>query len=233
MKSEQSEPYERLQSLRKSSGYKTAEEAIARFGFNLHTYRSHENGARNISPKAAQKYAKAFKSTAEFILFGTGQAKASSAEFDMGYSQESLDKPYGMSSASYTGKVYKPEPGLIPVYGPAAAASDDSVMLTGEHIIGYEPCPPALSNVRGAFMMYIAGSSMEPRHYHGERVWVDPWTQPAIGQDCVAVLEEDGNAIVKRYMGREGTDFVFEQYNPPKKLKFKVKEIRAIYAVTR
>lgn len=233
MKSKQSEPNERLQSLRKSVGYKTAEEAIERFGFNLHTYRSHENGARNISPKAAKKYAQAFKSTAEFILFGTGPAKSPNDTFDIDYSQAAIDKQYGTSSAPYTGKVFKPEPGLIPVYGPAAAARDDVVMLTDEHIIAYEPCPPALSNVRGAFMMYVAGSSMEPRHYHGERVWVDPWTKPAIGQDCVAVLEEHGNAIVKRYMGREGTDFVFEQYNPPKKLKFKAKEIRAIYAVTR
>ncbi|HRI77382.1 MAG TPA: S24 family peptidase [Alphaproteobacteria bacterium] len=179
------------------------------------------------STKHLSKIAKVLRVNIDWLEDGTGPKE------DIIYSQESLDKPYGMSGALYTGKAFKPEPGLIPVYGPAAAASDDSVMLTGEHIIGYEPCPPALSNVRGAFMMYIAGSSMEPRHYHGERVWVDPWTQPAIGQDCVVVLEEEGNAIVKRYMGREGTDFVLEQYNPPKKLKFKAKEIRAIYAVTR
>lgn len=179
------------------------------------------------STKHLSKIAKVLRVNIDWLEYGTEPKE------DSQYAQAAIDKPYGLSSAPYTGKVFKPEPGLIPVYGPAAAASDDVVMLTDEHIIAYEPCPPALSNVRGAFMMYVAGSSMEPRHYHGERVWVDPWTKPAIGQDCVVVLEEHGNAIIKRYMGREGTDFVFEQYNPPKKLKFKAKEIRAIYAVTR
>lgn len=188
-----------------------------------------ESGNQRMRPEEAIAFARLLKCTVEDILSGSTNDKIK----DLNYSQDNNEGSYGLSSAPYTGKVFKPEPGLIPVYGPAAAASDDVVMLTDEHIIAYEPCPPALSNVRGAFMMYVAGSSMEPRHYHGERVWVDPWTKPAIGQDCVAVLEEHGNAIVKRYMGREGTDFVFEQYNPPKKLKFKAKEIRAIYAVTR
>lgn len=188
-----------------------------------------EAGNQRMRPEEALAFARALNCTVEDILAAPSLSRADDSHF----TQEGNGKAYGLSSAPYSGKAFKTDPALIPVYGPAAASSDDVVMLTDEHIIAYEQCPPALQNVRGAFMMYVAGSSMEPRHYHGERVWVDPWTKPAIGQDCVVVLEEHGNAIVKRYMGREGTDFVFEQYNPPKKLKFKTKEIRAIYAVTR
>lgn len=63
-------PADRLRKLRLSLGFQTAADACARFGWPVGTYRSHENGNRELSRKAAESYARAFKTTAGFLLFG-------------------------------------------------------------------------------------------------------------------------------------------------------------------
>jgi phage repressor protein C with HTH and peptisase S24 domain len=64
---------DRLRELRLKKGYATATDAAKAFGWNEHTYKSHENGLRGIRPDAARKYATAFGSTAAHIL-GMGSA---------------------------------------------------------------------------------------------------------------------------------------------------------------
>lgn len=60
-------PAERLKELREKR-FDTAKEAADAFGWNEVTYRSHENGGRNIPLHTARKYASAFGSTAAHIL---------------------------------------------------------------------------------------------------------------------------------------------------------------------
>lgn len=59
---------ERLRALRLKKGYTTATDAAKAFGWNEHTYKSHENGVRGIRPDAARKYASAYGSTAAYIM---------------------------------------------------------------------------------------------------------------------------------------------------------------------
>lgn len=59
---------DRLRALRIKKGYSTAVDAAKAFGWNEHTYKSHENAIRGIRPDAARKYAAAFGSTAAYIL---------------------------------------------------------------------------------------------------------------------------------------------------------------------
>ena len=66
------DPDERLIWARKRQGYTDATAAARRFGWNENTYRSHENGQRPISKKAAAKYAKALKVPVGWLLFGEG-----------------------------------------------------------------------------------------------------------------------------------------------------------------
>lgn len=66
------EPHLRLQWLRVRAGFSDATAAARRHHWNINTYRSHENGIRAISRKAAATYAKAFKVTAGWILYGEG-----------------------------------------------------------------------------------------------------------------------------------------------------------------
>jgi hypothetical protein len=63
-----SSPADRLRALRIRKGYETATDAAKAFGWNEHTYKSHENGIRGIRMDAARKYAAAYGSTAGHIL---------------------------------------------------------------------------------------------------------------------------------------------------------------------
>lgn len=64
------EAHDRLRELRLKKGYETASDAARAFGWNEHTYKSHENGMRGIRQPAAQKYARAFGTSPAFIMYG-------------------------------------------------------------------------------------------------------------------------------------------------------------------
>lgn len=68
-------PAERLKELREKR-FATAKEAADAFGWNEVTYRSHENGGRNIPLHAARKYASALGSSAGHILGLTATSAA-------------------------------------------------------------------------------------------------------------------------------------------------------------
>lgn len=61
-------PNIRLQNLRKRKGFKSAADAARAFGWRESTYRSHENGTRDLSRNAARKYAAAFGCTIDELL---------------------------------------------------------------------------------------------------------------------------------------------------------------------
>lgn len=63
------EPHERLAIARRKAGYGTATDAARAFGWNENTYRSHENGERGLKRSVAERYARAFRTSAAYILF--------------------------------------------------------------------------------------------------------------------------------------------------------------------
>lgn len=63
----------RLKEARKAAGYKTADDAIARFGFKRDTYKSHEAGARNPIQSTKGYYAKKYNVKPEWLFFGSGE----------------------------------------------------------------------------------------------------------------------------------------------------------------
>lgn len=63
-----STPGDKLKELREKRGFETAKAAATAFGWNEVTYRSHENGMRNIPLHIARKYALAYGSTPQYIL---------------------------------------------------------------------------------------------------------------------------------------------------------------------
>lgn len=62
----------RLKKARTKRGYSSPTDAARAFGWNVNTYRSHENGNRELSKSAALKYAKAYQVSVEWLLFGKG-----------------------------------------------------------------------------------------------------------------------------------------------------------------
>jgi len=63
---------DRLRSARRDAGFKTATAAAEALGINLSTYTQHENGTRAYEDDAAISYARKFKTTPEWLLFGRG-----------------------------------------------------------------------------------------------------------------------------------------------------------------
>ena len=70
------EPYERLRQARVKAGFKQITDAARAHGWNEITYTSHENGARGLRPAVAERYAKAYRVPAEWLLYGKGKPAA-------------------------------------------------------------------------------------------------------------------------------------------------------------
>ena len=64
---------DRLRKARTEAGYRFARDATDAFGFTYKTYNAHESGTRNFSKTTAQRYAKAFRVSPEWLLLGTGE----------------------------------------------------------------------------------------------------------------------------------------------------------------
>lgn len=71
------EPFERLQKARRAAGYDEATDAARAFGWNENTYRSHENGQRGLRKDVAERYGRAFRVSAAWLLTGEGKAERS------------------------------------------------------------------------------------------------------------------------------------------------------------
>jgi len=218
----------RLQKARKHAGFKTAEEAIERFGWNKHTYKAHEGGSRAPKNDGGEIYAKAFKVRAEWLLLNSG---------------EMLSEGNGLTSSDIKQKKNYQQPivesvsitplnmlDTIPLYGPASAGSE-KVYLTEDSVIGEEVRPPALQGVRGGFMMLVAGDCMEPRMFRGNKLWVHPYHKPLPTDDCIVVMKEDGNATVKEYVSETATEVKLTQLNPKKNITIKKADIEKMFVV--
>lgn len=63
-------PADRLREARASSGYSSAKSAAEAMGVSVATYIQHENGTRGIPADRAQRYARFFRTTPEWLLYG-------------------------------------------------------------------------------------------------------------------------------------------------------------------
>lgn len=63
---------ERLKRARLAAGFRTASDAISRFGWRGSTYRAHENGQNHFDAETAGTYARAYGVSAGWLLTGDG-----------------------------------------------------------------------------------------------------------------------------------------------------------------
>ncbi len=117
----------------------------------------------------------------------------------------------------------------IPVYGYAAAGSDDRITIADDRVIDRIEVPVGIA--RGDIMaIRVAGDSMEPRLYSGEIVIVGLNTPPAKNGDCVVELK-DGSALVKQYRAQKDGRLFLWQYNPEKQIDIDATKVKNIHAV--
>ena len=81
--SDEMEKNERLKQARIDAGFRFASHAADSLGVKRPTYVHHENGTRDFGADEARQYARRFKVSPEWLLYGTGSAKNSAAvEFE-------------------------------------------------------------------------------------------------------------------------------------------------------
>jgi hypothetical protein len=68
-------PAGRLKTARLDARFDSAADAARAFGWPMATYTQHENGRRPLSRQAAPKYAKAFRVSASWLLYGDGSSR--------------------------------------------------------------------------------------------------------------------------------------------------------------
>ena len=69
-----SDPADRLRIARMRAGFQTAKEAAESMGLPVSTYIGHENGSRGYPAKRAATFARKFKVSEQWLLYGTGEA---------------------------------------------------------------------------------------------------------------------------------------------------------------
>jgi len=81
----------------------------------------------------------------------------------------------------------------------------------------------------------VVGTSMEPRYFAGEAVFVNPRVPVRVGDFVVAQIGthegEPPLAYVKRYTGQNDKSIRLEQLNPPKKLAFPADRLVSIHRI--
>lgn len=242
----------RLQEARKRAGFKTAADAIRRFGWKPSTYRSHENGQTPVPPDVAKDYARAYEVSPAWLLYGaeahdkvTGSVKDSGLtqpeRVDNGANRTVLDERptegfLGSPSATPKFPALPYSDRRIPVLGLGLGGERGSFILNGK-TINYVPCPPGLEHVPDVFAIYAAGDSMEPRYFEGELLYIDPNPTPKMNDFVLIEMQskdgEPGDGFIKWFKGFTPTQIKLEQFNPPEKFNLKrdkIKKISVIYS---
>ena len=123
----------------------------------------------------------------------------------------------------------------VPAYGQARGGRDGQFPLNGNKVADVL-APPSLANVPDAYAVYVVGSSMEPRYYAGECVFVNP--KLPIMKGCFVVAQiaapVEGDpplAYVKRYVSSDDKVLRLEQYNPKKTLTFPAGRVVSLHRI--
>lgn len=223
-------------------GFESPTDAAQAFGWPEVTYRAHENGGRGIKPTVAERYAKALRVKASWILLGDGDGP-------------SVDDPPlapvpGPAPTAASG--YRVEPNAtfegevrLPLKGPrdieelgitvGGMGDDDSAFAFNGQVIDIVPRPPGIANRRGVFALRVGNTSMVPKFEDGERVYVEP-RKPAIGDYVVIELKatadgQPGKSFIKRLVAMNSARIEVEQFNPRGRLEFSRDEVHQILRV--
>jgi len=177
-------PAERLKTLREARRYETATDAARAYGWKITTYISHENGARGITRKVAERYARAFHSTPEHILFGSG---INQAENVLRQVYDNLVEPTRVPLLDCTDieQFRTISSGAIPM-------SNETVFL-----------PSTPENDKRVFSMEVYDRSMECTDknalFVGEKVFFNPDDKYSSGDIVIAVVPGYAKALIRKY----------------------------------
>ena len=123
----------------------------------------------------------------------------------------------------------------IRVLGAGQGGSEGFFPWNGD-VVDYVTRPPHLAGATNAYAVYVVGSSMEPRYYAGELVYIHPGKPVTTGAFVLVQVKpesegETPRAFMKRLVRRTATKVTFEQFNPPKELDIKASDIQSMHRI--
>jgi len=204
-----------------------------------------ESGDRQLSVEWAERIAPHLGVTPAVLIFGLPDPPAASISAGDDKPNMSGDPSEAIATRSpaleythpanaRTGFPLSDIPALIPVYGQAVGGADGEFVMNGDKLDDVF-CPPSLSSVVGAYAVYVAGDSMEPRYFDGEIVYVNPRKRVRRGDFVVAQIQEHENgpvlAYIKRFLRWNANELVLTQYNPNKELMFSSHCVKSVHLV--
>ena len=164
------------------AGFDDGTEAARRFGWPVPTYLSHENGSRGVRADRAADYARAFKVSPEWLLFGRSPLQVANGE------------PSGPSD-------------LVPIFNVEASAGYGALMDGQEEIIDRLSFPPGYlrritsANPRDLAIIAVKGDSMSPTLADNDIVMIDT-AKRDLSFDGLFVLRDGGASLLVKRIGR-------------------------------
>jgi phage repressor protein C with HTH and peptisase S24 domain len=171
---------ERLKAARQAAGFENAADAARRFGWAQSTYFGHENGSRGFRADTASEYARAFKVTQEWLLFGRGGPP------------EAL--PVEQASD------------MVDVYNVEASAGFGA-LVGHEMVVDRLSFPPGYlsritrSNPKNLAIIGVKGKSMEPTLSDDDIVMVD-LSKTDLSYDGLFVVRDGGDSLLVKRISR-------------------------------
>lgn len=186
------------------------------------------NDQRTLSKTWAERLAPWLKVSPQQLMFGPDADE-----------EQVNNAPLPKPDASFPIPMQFP-PRMLPVFGQAAGGmnEDGRFILNGQKVADVF-CPPALTNVVGAYGIYISGESMAPRYEHGELLLIHPGLPVSRGNYVLAQIQgDDGDppyGYVKKFISKNAKELVLEQLNPPegqdKIMRFPAERVIAVHRV--
>jgi len=123
----------------------------------------------------------------------------------------------------------------IPVLGIAEGGEDGWSLWNGE-TVDTVATPPSLMGAPHGYATYVVGTSMEPRYYAGEVIYVHPGKPVTPGAYVVVQVKpksdgEPPRALIKRLVKRGALKITLEQFNPEKSFDVPLKDVVSIHRI--
>ena len=123
----------------------------------------------------------------------------------------------------------------VPVRGTAAGSHLRGAFQLDTDIVDYVRRPETLATAKDIYALYVEGSSMEPRYFPGDLVYINPNKPPRSG-DVIVVQskyhdEHQIEATIGVYVKKIDGHIIIQKYNPPADVKIKCNEATIIHRV--
>lgn len=191
------ELHERIRKAREQAGFETAADACRRFGWQLDTYRSHENGNRGVRLPTIKAYAKAFRVPEQWIISGENSTLSREAVSAIDVSAIPVvclqELPALRDQARSL--IMQKEAGQPCVYVPKSTASPDdfAVEVTDNSMVD--------------------ASAQKLALWPGDRAHVSPSSAIRPGRLALAHCPVTREACVRRVRDAGGGTLIFAPYN--------------------